>query len=269
MRPASLAVREQKRKTRADENKHSPSLWVGTGLAGLSGGYIIGANAAAIGTALGVTSQGVSAIAAAAVATFTWALVRLNASLVRNASDTLAHLQESSEREQRAYIGISIPSGSPPPLTETGHNGEYEVAVRLWNYGQTPGRNVRFRGWYEIVGPDATAQPRTVGDHQHVMNDDARADSGQGACDCDPTSDARVDALYFPIRSGKGELADAFKHAFTIPQTFRLYVYGIVDYDDVFEQPRQTKFCVLYKPGNAALGYPWTPCPAVGHNHAD
>jgi hypothetical protein len=126
------------------------------------------------------------------------------------------------------------------------HGAELVTGVFVTNHGQTPARNVRFRGATKVfAGPPSLE-----------------------AIACVPLEGKKEEPrplhpgalpLYFLMRCNNASQER--------PEGGRVYAVGTIDYDDVFGQSHWTKFCVYYDEqfGNETGG-PWVV--ADGHNDA-
>lgn len=227
--PATFAVDDENGETRANMKERSPALWIGTAVAGTGFGYALGTFGPLIAQAFGITSEGISAIAAVAVAGFTWALVRANAASARHAQDTLAHLQRVSRQELRAYVMLdNIQTIEGTPLSEL---AAYQIVVT--NSGKTPAYRVVIQSEVHI-GPARLVEPIPV-----------RAPDPDASCN--------------PLAPGASVYHTTSSSKWTQDQERELangnvvYLNGIVRYEDAFGASQWTRFCLSRAAGSHQL----------------
>jgi len=132
--------------------------------------------------------------------------------------------RRSAEQQLRAYLGASyrwIPEIADQCLDQK----TLGTAIFVSNHGQTPARNVRFRGATKIL----PASPSTAQIDQVVI--DAKE---QAPRPCPPQGVP----LYFQMQchdTPRGCSAGE-----------RVYAVGSIEYDDVFDKRRCTKFCTYW-----------------------
>lgn len=129
-------------------------------------GAVIGTYAAAIGSFLEVHSGALSAIAAVAIAGFTYTLWRSTAKMQASATATLEHLEREFEAEHRPWIrveavpvfGLTFESKNPLPTAY------FEFTFH--NSGRTPA--LHLTAAYEIVPPsgDPVARQRALAEQE-------------------------------------------------------------------------------------------------------
>lgn len=224
--PLAVAVHQPKHRARPYEKKRHLSRWIGTTIIGFPIGYVLGTLAPAIGETFGISSEGISAIAAVAVAGFTWALVRANAASARHAEDTLAHLHNATERDQRGYV-MYQQSVNPSP---TG------LTIILRNFGKTPVRNVQVFGHISFAPVDAFG-PLLAHGYAAERTMISLAPSGE---------------YWVEFR----------RHSAAQNSTQREYLHGRIEYTDAFGRRRYTWFRYWirsdHSPQNCIDGNHWT-----------
>jgi hypothetical protein len=205
---------------------------------------------------LGLMHDSMTDTRKAAIAATDGAAAAKEAADATTASVELA--KDTAQRQLRAYVGIHI--APPPPQQDFART--QEAVVRPWNHGQTPARNFRFKGWYEV------ADPLPSGDHPRAISEETRGDTKPGPRSCDPTVAKDINALYDSIRSNATNAAE-ISHAVLNPTAKRLYLYGTYLYEDAFGDWHHTDFCVQYVPGaNPDSTYPWIICTCPQHTTA-
>ena len=185
------------------------------------------------------------------VATFTMVLAAFTAILAFFTIRLVAVTDITAQRELRAYIGVAFePAGPGNPELRSFRGARLETAVYVTNHGQTPARDVRFKGWCKIM---PTPLPQN-----HEFPDGKLPEVQHGPKACDPGHDAR---LYYQIRSD-----DTVQDAELRVVDSRLYAYGTVTYTDVFGNPCWTNFAAFYEIESSS-GSHWFS--ATQHNDAD
>ena len=173
-----------------------------------------------------------------------------------NATDiTRTQQREAVEIELRAYLEVDFPEY---PNTAEGPNW-YDVVIDVYNHGQTPARKAQLSAWYEIS--------RSVTQHDYIRNPDLRAEMHDGPQTVAPgigvasrlrlgirPREADYDKIGAAVRDAK---ADTF-----------LYVYGTLDYTDIFGWTHQTHFCGRFvaNPLDRVDKYGWVACDIAAHN---
>jgi hypothetical protein len=143
---------------------------------------------------------------------------------------TLCHARESSERQLRAYVHIEDIVMSE---MNSGYDAIIQVIVR--NYGQTPARWIT--NTYQCL---PMARPRESG---FALNAQQTAELG----DLAPTQKT-YSTFPYPYACWQGIKADISTKATTF------YVFGRIDYRDVFERSRWSEYRFYLKIG--ATGIP-------------
>ncbi|MGN6147216.1 MAG: hypothetical protein ACTHPD_01615 [Rhizomicrobium sp.] len=138
--------------------------------------------------------------------------------------------RKSNERQLRAYVSV-IASGFDG--TRTGKRGGPAFQIAFRNAGQTPANNVRC--WTGVKfrddplttdlppHPNPSLQRTTLGPQCETFGHGAKAD---------PLTPAEVAAM----QAGKEAV----------------YFYGCINYDDVFGNPRETNFRLIFRGDRAA-----------------
>jgi hypothetical protein len=142
---------------------------------------------------------------------------------------------DTEERQLRAYLELTDIEVVCPDCTTTGPaNPEHQnlVHIRFENSGQTPAREIRYKiSWWPIASKNAP------------LNFEFPDYSPSG-----PTLVSTSELAQGKNRDGVGGIGDIepFRMATTGAST--LYLYGHLDYCDVFGKPRATGFCFIYVP---------------------
>lgn len=179
---------------------------------------------------------------------------------VRQGNQMDAQLRQaeiSSQRDLRAYLGISFQPDRPPDkpdLWETYTKNNEAIgrgtAVFVTNHGKTPARDVRFEGRCKIM-------PRNLSPN-HEFTPGEKSDVEHGPKSCDPGPDGR---LFYHMKSDEAvsdrEMRD--------PES-RLYAYGTITYKDIFGNDCWTQFAASYVP-ESKTGSHWFS--ASQHNDTD
>lgn len=110
------------------------------------------------------------------------------------------------------------------------------VTIDLLNSGQTPAQNVRYNLALQIL----SSPPVTITHGALIPSGDIGANQT-----------FKLNAESLPLKGGEFDdvTADPFafgNNSFTVINRPKLYLYGIVQYDDVFGGHDQSEFCAVY-----------------------
>ena len=129
---------------------------------------------------------------------------------------------QSMKTSQRAYVGIATASLNKPIRSTE----EQEVKVTIENKGQTPARNAKVRLYRDflIKEPKVFKYP--------------------------PISEEQTQSIILPgvtpvSVSIDVERFDARKKQLLLERKYQLYIWGTIQYDDVFNIRRKTLFCFV------------------------
>jgi hypothetical protein len=139
------------------------------------------------------------------------------------ARDTLQTMQDTAERQLRAYVGVS---GASISKVET---GAPEAIVTFKNFGQTPAYDVR--SWIHMW---IAENPLTV-----TVLPNAPADFQKSSGVVYPGSH------FIHVMPKEPPVPQASIHLLGTPAG-TIYVYGCINYRDAFKQDRTTKFRLMY-----------------------
>lgn len=143
---------------------------------------------------------------------------------VRATQASVATLRERTAMQMRAYISVLISNGV---YQERDKNLKFEVRPTVINTGQTPAHKLTYWASARILpnplpedfdfpeGEDSVRSGFVLGPHQSIIINAAVPDF---------VADTEVDE----IKIGRNR---------------RVWVWGVVFYEDVFGEPRKTKFC--------------------------
>jgi hypothetical protein len=150
----------------------------------------------------------------------------------------VAETKTASEQQLRAYI-----QASPGEIYNLKSGAKLEAYIRIINNGQTPGNDVR--RWAAIK----ISKPLTV----DAITELGRGDREEGELVSMPRQ--RHDIIR-PLGAPTEAEAEAIIHG-----DQRIYVFGHIEYVDIFKQPRMSQFCFMYYgevqdwPQNGGPGY--------------
>jgi hypothetical protein len=138
------------------------------------------------------------------------------------ARDTLKTMQDTAERQLRAYVGVSDAS------IHKVETGAPEAIVHIKNFGQTPAYDVR--AWIHMW----------IAEHPlSEVLPDAPEDLPKGTAVIHPGTHV---AFFMPKEPPvKAEFIPLLGTA-----AGTIYVYGIIKYRDVFKRERTTKYRLIY-----------------------
>jgi hypothetical protein len=149
--------------------------------------------------------------------------------------------RDAEERQLRAYLELTDIEVVCPdcatigPVTPMPYPSQNFVHIRFENSGQTPARAIRYKiNWWVIPSKDAPL-PENFDYSDYSPNAPALVSTSELARD--------------KHRDGGGAIEldiDRFRTA--TKGTSTIYLYGHLDYCDVFGKPRETAFCFLYVP---------------------
>lgn len=178
--------------------------------------------------AISAMSSVVSALAALAVAGFTFTLWKATRGL-KDSTDKLwdagerqiEHLTASSERQLRAYV-----SGRPVFIFSFETTKSIRITFDILNIGQTPARNVKHRGGVFIVQKTPSKEFQL-----HELNDSLSAP-----------------LVLFPNLPFTGTISSKIPPSVSeidkiIDGSAIIYAYGEISYEDIFGTARITRFC--------------------------
>jgi len=147
-------------------------------------------------------------------------------SAAKTADASLKDSRSSFRQEQRAYVAVTVFTMSNPP-TRTDKNGRHVCGdVHVANSGRTPAVNTAiFR--YATFGPKAQATIEAFKPPERT-----------------PPSGAMLGIVGDNYGTACTEKAvDTTTEQNLVNGTLPLYVYGVIEYDDIFGNPHQTGFC--------------------------
>ncbi|MGC2414761.1 MAG: hypothetical protein WA459_18955 [Stellaceae bacterium] len=155
--------------------------------------------------------------------------------------------RDTEQRELRAYLELTDIEVVCPdcttvgPVSPTRYPGRNFIHIRFENAGQTPARAIRFKtNWWVIPSKDAPL-PKIFEFPDYSPSGVVPA----GATNIVSTSELARDKH----REGNGPIDhDIARFRAATNATSTIYLYGHLDYCDVFGKPRETGFCFLYVP---------------------
>jgi hypothetical protein len=137
------------------------------------------------------------------------------------ARDAVKLADRTAERQLRAYVGVT-----EPLIQNVGVNQVPNVTFRIRNYGRTPARKVRYWAEFEI-GAYPLKMPLNMGE------------PAPQALIINPQDGFKPNLQRQAPLNGQ--------QAINIQAgSERMYLWGIITYEDVFEHPRTTKFRMMY-----------------------
>jgi len=146
--------------------------------------------------------------------------------------------KNASEQQLRAYI-----QASPGEIYNLKSGAKLEAYIRISNSGQTPGNDVRRWAGIKI------SKPLTI----DAIAELGRGDREEGELVSMPRQEH---VIIRPLGTPTTDEADAIIHG-----DQRIYVFGRIEYVDIFGQPRASEFCFTYFgevqdwPQNGGPGY--------------
>lgn len=160
---------------------------------------------------------------------------------------TWAQMRTSAERQLRAYLGVSFRWASGAGDFNMDFNwAALHTGLFVSNHGQTPARNVCFRGACKVLP-------------QSPSTDKIRLALLEAGTSAPQTSNPGGLPLYFLVQADGRAQPEADGE--------RLYAFGTIDYDDAFGVTRFTHFCVYWdEERKQKTGGGWVP--ADIHNDA-
>ena len=175
-----------------------------------------------------------------------------NAVIIANVSTAIA--QDTAKRELRAYVGIdalevessNLTSQNYVPTTiQAGTRATDLLLVTMKNSGQTPAQKVRvWAGWRSVRYGTFLAQGH-----------DFQADiDGSMAQVANQRLLVASERSLFPQQYYTTQvlIADLTPFRQAVQSAANLYVFGRIDYEDIFGEARMTKFCFIYEPWRPA-----------------
>jgi hypothetical protein len=145
--------------------------------------------------------------------------------------------RRSARQQLRAYLGVSFRWTGAGDQNKWLYGEELLTGVFVTNHGQTPARNIRFRGATKVFSKTPSL------DEIDRFQFDGRSEAPRPLC-------PHALPLYFLI-----SCHDAKEER---PAGGRVYAIGTINYDDVFDQPHCTKFCVYFDERfGKRTGGPW------------
>lgn len=162
------------------------------------------------------------------------------------ARDSLKVMQNTAERQSRAYVEVEIEKLD----LNAANTGAAEVVLRVKNVGRTPARDLVCNSWIDLR---PWPQPPNA-----VF---------AGPADPNPQSKAIVNpgqARHFKAAT-KAPLKTFELEEIAAGTPRRLYIFGSVTYRDVFRNDLVTEFCIAIK---AAPGEPFEGAYSQQHNNA-
>lgn len=159
----------------------------------------------------------------------------LNASN-RQSKASLDATVDNFKREERAWVGFQGIADSRG-FTET---EPWKVTVVFFNSGRTPARNVQSSGMY-TTSPIPISGPSEQNVKQLVFRP-AQSIAPQGNYRQNFGADTPAEAYTLSQKQGQQILVSQYSLIKT-KQLF-LYYFGVLKYDDVFGNHRQTEYCI-------------------------
>jgi hypothetical protein len=152
---------------------------------------------------------------------------------------------DAEERQLRAYLEVTdlevvcpdcATIGPVNPSSPIPYISQNFVHIRFENSGQTPARAIRYKiNWLPIPSKDAPLPENFEFPDYSPTNTPAFVSTSELARD--------------QHRDGAGEIEhDIDRFRTSTKRMSTLYLYGHLDYCDVFGKPRATAFCFLYAP---------------------
>jgi hypothetical protein len=165
------------------------------------------------GEVLNYYSVAITALATALLAIITYLLVRLG-----------QDQSETSRAELRAYLSVVIGEAT---YQEGAKKIRFEARPNIFNNGQTPAYNVRFTATAKII-PESLVPGYSFG-YPAIT----------------PTSQANIGPREYRFLRAvvPDHIADTDVQDTMAGITQALWVWGVVNYDDVFGRPHFTEFC--------------------------
>jgi hypothetical protein len=149
---------------------------------------------------------------------------------------------DTEERQLRAYLEVTDIEVVCPdctttaPVSPTTFSGRNFVHIRFENSGQTPAQAIRQKvNWWVIPSKNAPLPSSLDFPDYSPPNGSGLVSTSELARDKHRDGMASID-----------DDIDRFRAATT--GTTTIYLYGHIDYCDVFGKPRATAFCFLYVP---------------------
>lgn len=155
----------------------------------------------------------------------------------RAATDSVIALKERTAQQMRAYLTVLIGAAT---YQNRGDNLRFESEPLLINTGHTPAHKVRYKAQAAILPvplPD---------DFDFPLTSDFIGESMLG-----PQQNANLVAIVDKF-SPEHEV-----HDIKLGKGKALYVWGIVEYEDIFKTSQNTKFCqsIFWGPTGKVFGY--------------
>jgi hypothetical protein len=165
----------------------------------------------------------------------------------KNAETNIRNAQESFKQEQRAWVGLQN-VGPVSGLTDT---EPLKAQINFFNSGRTPARNVQFSAKF-MTSPTAIAEPPKEGLDQLLFTP-VQSIPPQGGYHPILGADTLAQVASQSQRHGQEVLISQYKAI--KEKTLFLYFYGIVKYDDIFGNHRETQWCIfLANPDTREMG---------------
>lgn len=167
--------------------------------------------------------------------------------ILQNSQEQVSVSRDNEQRSLRAYVvltdfGIFCPDCGDTLLAPNGRPDiRNSIRTRMENNGQTPASEVvGITNWWQESGKNAKLPPRfAFPDHERhgfISKSDIGRDKHK-----DSAEEMDADAIA------------TFKDAATGNST--LFLYGHIDYCDIFGEPHTTAYCFIYVP-NGGLNLP-------------
>jgi hypothetical protein len=165
----------------------------------------------------------------------------------RNTKKTISDTETAFRAEQRAWVGVQG-TGEIKGFTES---ETWKVTVVFFNSGRTPARNVRTSGMY-VTSPIPLSGPSTENIKQLGFRP-AQSIAPQGFYHHNIGAEAAAEGTTAAQLQGQQQLISEYK--FIKDKRLFLYYFGILKYDDVFGNPRETQYCIyLANPDTKEVG---------------
>lgn len=166
----------------------------------------------------------------------------------KNTKTTIKNAEKSFRQEQRAWVGVQ--DAVPGDFSDTQALG---VTIVFFNSGRTPARNVQTSVRYELsLTPIAGPPPSEV---SKLTFHPGSSIAPQGKYNQRIGGGGMVGEPYVPSQiSGVADLISKFHEI--KGKKLILYYFGILKYDDISGNHRETQYCVfLADPETKQLGF--------------
>lgn len=155
----------------------------------------------------------------------------------KNTRTTIRNAQTAFRDEQRAWVGV-LGINDIKGLTET---EPWTITVVFFNSGRTPARNVQSSGMF-ITSPIPIAGPPPEKIKQLIFRP-TQSVAPQGTYREVMGKEVAAETLTVSEKQGFQTLLSQYQDI--KKGALHLYYYGILKYDDIFGNHRETQFCIL------------------------